>query len=440
MSSRTIQRFTRSCLIGALSLGAPAALCPALPTDVPPKSPSAQAAVTTDWPQFGGADRDGKSAETGLLKQWPAGGPPLVWKIKTIGEGMGGISVSAGRIYTTGDLKDGAYIFALNEADGKEVWRARVGRAGSEGMGGNSYHGPRATPTIANGRVYIEGHYGDVVCLDAADGKVAWHKSLSDLGGRSPTWAFSESPLVDGDKVIVTPGGPKGTLAALNASDGQVIWQSKGWTDGAAYASPVVTTIGGARQYVQVTDNSLAGVNPADGSILWKAARRAKIVIPTVVCQDGYVYTTSGYGVGCDLFKVNAQAGKFSVTPVYSGNKVMKNHHGGVVLVDGKIYGYSDQVGWVCQDLLSGKDVWKEKEKLGKGSIAYADGHLYLRQEDRKGTIALIEASPAGYNEVGRFDQPDRSSLTSWPHPVIANGKLYLRDLETLLCYDVKAK
>jgi outer membrane protein assembly factor BamB len=410
-------------------------------TDVPSKSPSAQSAATTDWPQFGGVERDGKSAETGLLKQWPTGGPPLAWKIKTVGAGMGGVSVSSGRVYTTGDLKDGAYVFALNESDGKEVWRAKIGPAGVLGMGGNSYAGPRATPTVANGRVYVEGQFGDVACLDSSDGKVAWHVSIPNgLGGGRPTWAFSESPLVDGDKVIITPGGSKGTLAALGAADGKLVWRSKGWTDNAAYASPEIVTVAGVRQYVQITERSLAGVNPTDGSVLWKVGRNAKIVIPTLVVQDPYIYSTSGYGYGCDLYRVSAEGGKLVVKPVYTQNKVMKNHHGGVVLLDGKIYGYSDQVGWVCQDMLTGKDVWKEKEKLGKGSITYADGHLYLRQEDGKGTIVLIEATPAGYHETGRFNQPDRSRLNSWPHPVIANGKLYIRDQDVLLCYDVKAK
>jgi outer membrane protein assembly factor BamB len=399
--------------------------------------------MSTDWPQIGGVDRDGKSAETGLLKQWPAGGPPLAWKATKLGAGMGGVSVVGGRVYTSGDSNGAAFVIALNEADGKEVWRAKVGQGGTVGGGANSYEGPRGTPTVADGRIYIVCQFGDVTCLDAAAGKELWHKSLaSDLGGKMMSgWGFSESPLVDGDKVIVTPGSSRGTLAALNAATGDVIWRSKSWTDNAAYASVVLTTIGGTRQYVQLTDKSVAGVNPADGSILWKTPRKGSTaVIPTVICHDDYVYVTSGYGIGCDLFKITGNSGKFTVAPVYAQNKLMKNHHGGVVLVDGKIYGYSDQVGWVCQDFLTGKEVWKEKNKLGKGSIAYADGHLYLRQEDRKGTIALIDASPAGYNEVGQFDQPDRTEQNSWPHPVIANGKLYIRDQDTLLCYDVKAK
>jgi outer membrane protein assembly factor BamB len=438
--SPVVKRISTQAAATAFTIAFSVASSLAPAADVPAKSPTAQSAQTTDWPQFGGVDRDGKSAETGLLKQWPAGGPPLAWKIKTIGAGMGGVSVSSGRVYTTGDLSDAAYVFALNESDGKQIWKTKIGPAGIVGQGSNSYAGPRATPTVANGRIYIEGHFGDVACLDASDGKPIWHISLADLGGSKPTWAFSESPLVDGDKVIVTPGGSKGTLAALNAADGKLIWQSKGWTDAAAYASPVVTTLAGVRQYVQITERSLTGVNPDNGDVLWKVGRNAKIVIPTLIIQDPYIYSTSGYGYGCDLYQVSAGGGKLSVKPVYTQNKVVKNHHGGVVLVDGKIYGHSDQVGWVCQDMLTGKDVWKEKEKLGKGSIAYADGHLYLRQEDGKGTIVLIEASPTGYKETGRFDQPDRSRLNSWPHPVIANGKLYIHDQETLLCYDVKAK
>jgi len=399
--------------------------------------------VSNDWSHIGGVARDGKSAETGLLKQWPAGGPALVWKVKNLGAGMGGVAVTGSRVYTSSDTDGSACAIALNESDGHEIWRAKVGKGGSVGGGANSYEGPRGTPSVSDGHVYIVTQYGDVSCLDAANGKEIWHKSLpSDLSGKMMSgWGFSESPLVDGDKVIVTPGGSRGTLAALNAATGEVIWRTKAWTDSAAYASAIAATIGDVHQYIQLTDKSVAGVNPTDGAILWKAPRKGTTaVIPTVIYSDGYVYVTSGYGIGCDLFKISSDGGKFTATPVYSQNKLMKNHHGGVVLVDGKIYGYSDQVGWVCQDFVTGKEVWKEKNKLGKGSIAYADGHLYLRQEDRKGTIALIEASPAGYNEVGHFDQPDRSSENSWPHPVIANGKLYIRDQETLLCYDVKAK
>jgi hypothetical protein len=202
----------------------------------------------------------------------------------------------------------------------------------------------------------------------------------------------------------------------------------------------IISELGGVRQYIQLTPSSVAGIGAADGKLLWKAPRKGNVaVISTPVYDDGFVYVTSGYGAGCNLFKVNAESGKFSTEQVYA-NKIMANHHGGVVKVGDCLYGYSEGKGWTCQDFKTGEAKWQEREKLGKGSVAFADGRLYLRQEDKNGTVAIIEASPEGYREHGRFEQPDRSSKKSWPHPVIAGGKLYLRDQDVLLCYDVKAK
>ena len=247
-------------------------------------------------------------------------------------------------------------------------------------------------------------------------------------------------PLVDGDRVILIPGGKRGNLAALNKKTGQLIWQSKEFTDSIHYSSPIVAEIGGVRQYVQLTDASVAGIAAADGRLLWRAARKGSTaVIPTPIYYDGNVYVTSGYGAGCNLFKITAADGKFSAVESYS-NRIMTNHHGGAVLVGKHLYGFSDNKGWTCQDFETGKALWQEKGKLGKGSIVYADGMFYLRAEDGKGTVALIEATPEGYREKGRFDQPDRSDKNSWPHPVVAGGRLYLRDQDLLLCYDVEAK
>jgi outer membrane protein assembly factor BamB len=252
-------------------------------------------------------------------------------------------------------------------------------------------------------------------------------------------WGYSESPLIDGDQVVCTPGGAGGTLAAFDKKTGRLLWRSQEWTDKAAYCSPIIATIGGTRQYIQLTDASVAGIAAADGKLLWRAPRSGRTaVIPTPLYSDGFAYVTSGYGVGCNLFQVTAADGKFSVTNVYA-NKVMADHHGGVIKVGDFVYGHSEGGGWTCQDFKTGDARWQEKGPLGKGSIAYADGHFYLRQEGQKGTVVLIEASPDGFKEHGRFDQPERSSKSSWPHPVISGGKLYLRDQDILLCYDVKS-
>jgi len=219
-----------------------------------------------------------------------------------------------------------------------------------------------------------------------------------------------------------------------------VIWQSKGFTDAAHYSSLIIAELGGVRQYIQLTAASVVGIAAGDGKLLWKAPRKGNVaVIPTPIYDDGFVYVTSGYGVGCNLFKITADSGRFSAEQVYA-NKVMANHHGGVIKVGDSVYGYSEGKGWTCQDFKTGEAKWQDRHKLGKGSLAYADGHFYLRQEDEKGTVALIEATAEGYREHGHFDQPDRSEKNSWAHPVIAGGKLYLRDQDVLLCYDIKAK
>jgi outer membrane protein assembly factor BamB len=226
----------------------------------------------------------------------------------------------------------------------------------------------------------------------------------------------------------------------LARQTGELIWQSKELTDGIHYSSPIVEEIGGIRQYIQLTDASLAGIAADDGRLLWRAPRKGTTaVVPTPIYQDHHVYVTSEYGVGCNLFEITPSSGKFTAAQVYA-NKVMLNHHGGVIKLGEHVYGFSSGKGWTCQDFKTGEPVWQEKSKVGKGSIAYADGRFYLRSEESKGTVALIEASPKGYKEHGRFDQPDRSGKQSWPHPVIAGGKLYLRDQDILLCYDIRAK
>lgn len=413
----------------------PLALCGSLILSLAPDVPAAPG----DWPEFRGPRRDDISPETGLLKEWPAGGPALSWKAKGLGEGYAGVAVVENRIYTAGDTNGASFAIALNRADGAVLWTAKLGKAGP--VGDPKYNGPRSTPTVDGNLVFALNQWGDLVCLDASNGKELWRKDLvKDFGGTLPSWGYAESPLVDGANVIVTPGGQQGAVVALNKQTGAEAWRSKDFTDSAHYSSLLPVEYGGVRQYVQLTPASVAGVAAADGKLLWRAPRKGNIaVIPTPIFAEGFAYVTSGYGAGCNLFKVTAADGKFSAEQVYA-NKVMANHHGGVIKVGGYVYGYSEAKGWTCQDVKTGEAKWQEKEKLGKGSIACADGRFYLRQESGPGTIALIEASPDGYKELGRFDPPDRSSKNSWPHPVIAGGKLYLRDQDLLLCYDIKAK
>jgi outer membrane protein assembly factor BamB len=397
------------------------------------------ARAADDWPQWRGPNRDGHSPDTGLLKQWPKEGPRLVWKASGMGSGYASVSIVGDRIFTTGDQGDSNFLMALSRADGKPLWKTRLGRAGAPGWGG--FAGPRCSPTVDGDLVIAVGQYGEVLCADAATGREVWRKDyVKDLGGELPEWGYAGMPLVDGDRVVLAPGGPKGALAAVEEATGKLVWQSAELTEGIHYSSPIVAEIGGVRQYIQLTDASVAGIAAADGRLLWGAPRRGQTaVIPTPIYRDAFVYVSSGYGVGCNLFKIDSTGGKFSAEQVYA-NKTMTNQHGGVILVGDHLYGHSDNKGWTCQDFKSGEMVWQEKSKLGKGSITFADGMLYLRAEADKGTVALIEASPAGYREAGRFDPPDRSDKNSWPHPVVVGGRLYIRDQDVLLCYEVRGQ
>ncbi len=398
--------------------------------------PTCLLGASADWPQWRGPQRDGHSPDTGLLKEWPTGGPKLLWKATGLGSGYTNVSVVGNRVFAMGDKGNANYVIAINRGNGRPLWKAKVGRAGAPGWG--SFAGPRCTPIVAGNLVFAVGQYGEVVCVDAIRGKERWRKDYAeDFGSQLPAWGYCAMPLVERRSSDSRAGSPRGDLVALNAKTGELIWQSKEFTDSIHYSSPIVAEIGGVRQYIQLTDASVAGIAADDGRLLWRAERHGSTaVIPTPIYHDGYVYVTSGYGAGCNLFKITMADGKFSAEPVYD-NKVMTNHHGGVVLVDKYLYGYSDSKGWVCQDFQTGKLVWNEKGKLGKGSLVYADGMLYLRAEDGKGTVALIEATPDGYQEKGRFDQPLRSDKNSWPHPVVIGGRLYLRDQDVLLCYDV---
>ncbi|MFM8471250.1 MAG: PQQ-binding-like beta-propeller repeat protein [Limisphaerales bacterium] len=392
-------------------------------------------AASGEWPTWRGPKRDGSSTETGLLKSWPKEGPPLAWKATGCGTGYSSVAVVDGRVITMGDGPDGARVLAFSVKDGSALWQSEV-----IGKPGGNYPGTRCTPTVSDGRVYALGQFGDFVCVDAKTGKTLWTKSLQkDFGGGFAGWNYTESPLVEGKKVVLTPGGKRGTMVALDKQTGELIWQSKDWTESAAYSSIVPWDFGGRHQYVQFTESSVAGIDAENGALLWRAARKgATATIPTPVLSGDLVFVTSGYGVGCNLFKLKKDTGGIATEEVYA-NKNMVNHHGGVILLGKHLYGHSDSGGWTCLDMATGEVAWKSGG-VGKGAIAYADGHFYCRSEGGKGTIGLIEATPTGYKETGRFDQPDRSGKNSWAHPVIAGGKLYLRDMDVLLCYDVKAK
>jgi outer membrane protein assembly factor BamB len=421
---------------------------------------AASLAIASDWPQYRGPNRDDVSPETGLLQAWPAGGPPLVWTFATAGVGYSPPAVVGDRVYLTGGRDDKEYLVALDlktAKDGavKEAWAAEIGPTFR--WKGNSWSaGPSATPTVDGDAVFALGGNGDLVCVEAATGKERWRKNLpkdldaqvNPIGGgpKNLGWGFTGSPLVDGDRLVCAPGGPKGTLAALDKRTGAVLWRSAGLTDQAAYTSPMPAEIGGVRQYVVLTNQGLAGVAAADGKLLWSHRRSAAYgteVVNTPLIRDGFIYTTVAAGNGgCELVQVEKDGDGFKARSVYA-NKNLTNHHGNVVLVGGHVYGAS-QNSWVCQDVKTGEVVWSERPKLAAGSVTFADGRLYCYAE-ADGTAALVEASPAGWKETGRFKIPRASKLRQpqgkvWTPPVVANGTLFLRDQELLFCFDVKAR
>jgi outer membrane protein assembly factor BamB len=400
-----------------------------------------------DWPQWRGPNRDGKSADTGLLKEWPKEGPSLAWKVKGLGGGYSGPSIAAGRIFGMSHRGDDEVAWALSETDGKELWASRLGPAFKQPGWPQGKEGPGCTPTVDGERLYVEGMGGTVACLQVQDGKILWQLSLTrDFGGNVPPWSYRESPLVDGDKVIYTPGGPDATLVALDKLTGKTIWKSQ-VPDGpkAAYTSAIAMDFDGQRQYVQLTARTLVGVAASDGKFLWRYDRPANgmgINCSTPLDHDGLVFAASAYGKGGGSVKLSKDAnGGIKAEEVYF-SKNMQNHHGGMIVVDGCLYGANggnEGGSLVCLDFQTGNVLWNGRDSgAPKGSLALADGRLYYRSET--GIMLLIEPNTKQYVERGRFEQPDRSKQPAWTHPVIANGKLYLRDQDVLLRYDVKAK
>jgi len=390
-----------------------------------------------DWPTFRGADRTDVSKETGLLKKWPSGGPKQLWLNQDAGLGYSGYSIVGATLYTMGARDAVEYVIAIDTATGKEKWSAEAGALLTNGWG----DGPRSTPTVDGDKVYALSGKGLLVCLTAADGKELWRASMTEIGGKVPGWGYCESPLIEGAHVIVTPGGAQGALAAFDKATGKPAWQSADWTDGAQYASIIAVDLNDTRQLIQLTMQSIAGVNAADGKLLWRSDFPGKTaVIPTPIFSAGQVFVTAGYGVGCKSVKIGPGN---SVEELYASTD-MENHHGGVILVGSHLYGHSGKAGWTCMDLKTGAVKWQEKKALGKGAIHCADGMLYLLEE-KTGTAVLIEASPEGWKEHGRFTLSPQTTQRNpkgmvWTHPVVSGGRLYLRDQELLFSYDVSGK
>jgi len=408
-------------------------------------APAAAEAAEGDWYQWRGPNRDSICPETGLLKTWPAGGPKLLWKLEGLGMGYSAVSIADGKLYTMGDRRRSQYMIAYNLATRKELWATRVG--------GGHKDGPRCSPTVDGDLVYALGTDGVVVCCETASGKVVWKKSLSrDFGGKMMSgWRWSESPLIDGDKLLCTPGARSAAMVALNKKTGRTIWKcaipdlgSKG-RDGAGYSSIVISNGAGVKQYVQLFGKGVFGVEAETGKFLWgynKVANRVANITTPIVHGD-YVFASTQYSTGSVLLRLSKTADGVAARQVWwLGSSQFQNHHGGVILTDGHLYGGTNKNGGppTCIEMTTGKIVWQERAPA-RGSAAYlylsAIGRFIVRYES--GPVTLVEATPKGHKIVSRFTPPkDRGP--AWPHPVVHAGKLYLRHGDILACYDIRAK
>jgi outer membrane protein assembly factor BamB len=392
--------------------------------------PAGQAAA--DWPQWRGPDRTGVSTESGLLPQWPPSGPRVLWTASNLGAGYGSVAISADRIFVQGTRGGQSIVVTLNRADGKELWSKALGPAGDNDRG----PGPRGTPTVDGDRIYILTENGELACLLAKDGTWVWQRNiLKEFGGRNIPWLISESPLVDGPQLIVTPGGRNAGMVALDKMSGKTLWTSKELSDQAGYASPIVADVQGVRTLMTLTSEAGVGVRASDGKLMWRYPRVSNYTanITTPVYSENKVFYSSAYGTGGALLGLSAQGGEVRAQEIYF-TREMENHHGQLVLVNGYLYGYNNSI-LTCLEFATGKRMWRDRS-VGKGTVTYADGHLYILSEDN--VVGLVEATPAGYREKGRFEIRSQR-WPSWANPVVSGGRLFIRNQGTLTSYDVRS-
>ena len=389
-----------------------------------------------EWPGFRGVNRDNVSPDKGLLKAWGKAGPKLLWKGVGVGDGFSSVSVVGDKVYTMGDKGRSSFIHALSRSTGKLLWSAKVGDAGG------NISGTRCTPSVDGGFAYGIGQFGDLVCAETKAGKEVWRKSFkNDFGGRAGAWNFTESPLIDGERLVCTPGGNEATMVALDKKTGDEVWKCPAKLT-AGYASPVISEAGGVKQYVQLTAGGTIGVRASDGKLLWRNNRfdGNTANIPTPIVLKDQVFSCAGYGQGGMLLTLSASGEKVTATEEYFERK-LNNKHGGVVIVGDYAFADSDDGGRpYCAEWKTGKVLWT-RGRVGSGSgsasVTYADGSLYVRYSN--GWVALVPAVAKGYSESGSFKIPN-SDTNSWAHPVVVGGRLYLREKDVVWCYDVRGK
>jgi hypothetical protein len=409
---------------------------------------AAASASASDWPTFRGVDRTGVAPDTDLLEAWPETGPPLVWQTAGAGRGYASPAIAGDRIFTLGDGLSTAedadeYLSCFDRTSGKQLWKTKTGEAWTDGQ--PTWQSSRSTPTVDGDRVYVLSPFGVLLACSVADGRELFRVDLKgDLGGtKGDSWGYSESVTIDGDTLICTPGGAKATLAALDKRSGKLLWSCSVPDDrGAGHSSVVIAKVGDRKVYVQTTAGGAFGVDAATGTLLWTyPIDRTTAVIPTPIVRGDLVFFAAGYKRGGALLKqVPTADGALKLEEVYPLNTDLANKHGGIVLVGDHLYGDSDDKGIpFCAELMTGTLAWKQRGSgKNSASIVAADGHLYIRYSD--GTLSLVKADPAAYTEVSSFQVPGSGDRPSWAHAVIVDGRLYIREGDAILCYDIKQK
>ncbi len=402
------------------------------------------------WPTWRGSDRDGHSPSTGINTDWETNPPKLLWQAGGLGEGYGSVSIAQGMIFSTGNKQNQQVLTASALSDGKVLWQTPI----TDSLPGHDYAGARCTPTFSDGKVYAVPSSGGIVCLDATSGKKLWEHNFSKWGGRMMSvWGFSESPLVDEGFVLFTPGGPNAAIVKLDKDTGKEIWRSsipaggdgtnkvgKRLQKGAAYSSIVVGQISGVKQYVQLVAEGVVGIRANDGKLMWgyEDVSNDVAAIPTPLIGEDFVFASSGYGTGSCLLKIskNQNETKASVAYFLEANQ-FENHHGGMVAQDGYVYaGHGHGKGFpICIRISDGQVMWKERGPgTGSAAVVWVDNHLIFRYQN--GTVALIQANPNSYRLKGQF-RPVLQERESWAHPVVVNRRLYLREQDGIMCYDL---
>ena len=401
--------------------------------------------IGEDWPTFRGPNRTAVVNDSKLLKSWPTEGPKLLWKGAGAGRGYSSLAIVGNKMYTLGDglstQKDkDEYLSCFDKQTGKQLWATKTGSPWKDRN--DEWGSSRSTPTVDDDRVYILTPEGQLICCNSSDGKVNWKKDLKKdfAGKKADNWGYSESVLVDGNKVLCTPGGETSTAVALDKLTGETLWTCKNPDDrGAGHASIVISKVGDRKVYVQSTGSGLMGFSDS-GSLLWTyPVDQTTAIIPTPIVRDEFVFFVAGYNRGGALVKqVPSASGSVAIKEVYGLNNKLSNKHGGMILVGDYLYGDSEDNGIpFCADLMTGNEKWKTRGS-GKGSAVVIGGgdHLYIRYQN--GVMALAEANPTQYKEVGSFKIPGSGPRPSWSHPVILDGKLYIREQDTILCYDIR--